>query len=151
MELFNGSLENEFLHKDGNWDIIGVNSNLDYDEILKKQKKDEKYVSNCLVPYDLFNKNTGFLITHCAKMKSNPTNRYTFRTLFETFNQNKYNLLYLIDFQRGGYENYRNSQLLEFEKFLLDNGYDLKNFMYLDVDSAKDKSRFDSCKIPVFI
>ena len=149
--MFNGNLENEFLNKDGNWDIIGINSSGDYNEILKKRKKDEKYVSNYLVTYRLLNKNNGFLIAHCAKWKSNPTNKCTFRPLFETFNQNKHNLLYLIDFQRGGYENYRNSQLLEFEKFLLDNGYDLKNFMYLDVDSAKDKSKFDSCKIPIFI
>ena len=151
LELFNGNLEREFLHNDGNWDIIRVNDTYDYRQILSRKEQDQNYVSNYLVVYQILNRNNGWRIVHPHMWKSNPTNKYTFKELFDNFNKNKHNLLFIIDFQRGGYENYTNQQLLEFERFLEANNYDLQDFIYLDVDNARNKNRFLNCKIPTFI
>lgn len=151
LQLFNGNLENEFLHKDGNWSIDNINDNFDAKRIQQEKKQNEAYVSNYLVTYDIVNKNIGWTIKHPCTWKNNPTNKWTFKPLFESFNKNKYNLVYIIDFQRAGYELYENYQLLEFEKYLVEDNYDLKNFIYLDVDAANDKERFNDCKIQHFI
>lgn len=151
LELFNGNLENEFLHKDDNWEIINVNSSCDWKDIQKIKKVNPNFISNYLVVFNIRNKNNGWENSHPQCWKSNPLNKYTFKLMFDDWNKNKYNLFYIIDFYRGGYEWYKNNQLLEFEDFLIKNNYDLNNFVYLDVSTAKIKDRFTNCKIQTFI
>lgn len=149
LQLFNGNLENEFLHKDDNWKFVQVNDNVngDYQQTLKQREKNSSFISNYLIHFCMLNVNNGWLIAHPQVWKQNPCNKHTFKPMFEEFNKNKYDLFYIIDFQRCGYELYQNEQLLEFEEYLKQNNYDFQNFVYIDVSNAKIKNRFDNCKI----
>ena len=55
-------------------------------------------------------------------------------------------MVYIIDFQRGNYQFYKNEQLLEFENFLQNNNYNLDNFIYIDVINH-NTNRYNNTKI----
>ena len=70
--------------------------------------------------------------------------------MFKFFDDNKYRQLFVIDFSRGSYMGCSNVTLLGFESFLVNSGFDLKNFIYCDVDQRQVPGRFDGCGVKVF-
>lgn len=55
-----------------------------------------------------------------------------------------------MDFQGHTYRRYGNAAILEFEKYLTDNKFDLNNFVYLDTDQTYSEARYTNSGIRLF-
>lgn len=128
LELINGNIE-KYFYDDKNWEIF----KLPY------------LLSDSIVDIRALNIKTGLHYGHVHKF-SKIFIKNIAKEYFDFFNKNKYNLLYIIDFQRGNYQFYKNEQLLQFEKFLIDNNYNLNNFIYIDIKNH-NTNRYDNTKI----
>ena len=92
----------------------------------------------------------GLRFGHMNKSQFPYNDKEHIRKMFGFFNANKHRLLFVIDFTRGAYRGCSNRQLLEFEKLLKDQGFDLRNFIYVDIDQRDVPDRFDGCEIKLF-
>lgn len=70
--------------------------------------------------------------------------------LFDFFKKNSKRLLFIVDFTRGSYRGCSNEQLLAFERSLADGGYDMRNFIYVDVAGHDVPDRFSGVKAAAF-
>ena len=67
------------------------------------------------------------------KVRFNYLNLFVKNNQYENFLKISKDMFYIIDFQRVYGSTTTNERLLEFESFLLENNYNLDNFVYLDV------------------
>ena len=139
LSLFNGSLEKSF-YDFYNWKVDaqqnrnGGRKDFIYDIVVSMPRLGIKWEN--------FNFN--------PMTSQQLTNRNYIRGQFAFFNQNKKHQLFVIDFQNTSYRRYSNAKLLEFEKYLADNGFNLNNFVYLDTDQTWMEDRYAGTKIRLF-
>lgn len=136
--LFNKKLRDDIYFDFDNWQIRKT-------KVWDQFK--EKYIFDAI--FD--NVKGNLTLHHINSRKNAPHNIDYANLLFEEFEKNKYFQFFIIDFQRGHYNLFKNEQLLEFELFLKQHNFNYNNFVYLDVSNAQITNRFEKCKIPVFI
>ena len=78
------------------------------------------------------------------------SNRKNVQNQFKFFNDNKKFQLFVVDFQNPSYRRFSNGKILEFEQHLLDNGFNLNNFVYLETNQTYDAARYANSQVRMF-
>lgn len=120
-----------------------INEMLSGDFISYYRKKDHG---------SIFNKKVNLHILHTF---TNPfptkylTDKEYINFRYKYFTDNKYKFFYTIDLITYSFSKLTSTDLEQFEKYLIENNFNLQNFVYIDIE--KNISKFKNTKIPYIL